>query len=256
MPNITRTLVIALVATACAACHSSLPPSSPPSDVAVHVSHYGELRQIFHEQDTSPKITLDELTPDSTLYAVGALSELRGEITVSAGQVFLSYAVTASSSETDVSTVSSEGATLLVSAQVASWLEVPIMDAIAPESFDERIKSLSSAAGVSTDGPFPFLIVGPAVALRWHVIDGRRLLPGSSSHADHLRAGVQHARDRADVTLIGFFSDAHQGVFTHRGSSTHVHCVLDSPPSSGHVDQVTVLPGATLFLPTSPESAG
>ncbi len=256
MPNITRALVFGFVVAACNACRSSLPPAAPHNDVAVHVSHYGELRGIFHEQDTSPKITLDELTPDPTLYAVGALSELRGEITVSAGRIFVSYPVTARSSETHVSTDSSERATLLVFAQVASWLEVPIIDAIAPDLFDERIKSLASNAGVSTDGPFPFLIVGPAAALRWHVIDGRRLPPGSNSHADHLRAGVQHALDHADVTLIGFFSEGHQGVFTHGGSRTHVHCVLDSPRSSGHVDQVTVLPGATLFLPTNLESAG
>jgi acetolactate decarboxylase len=257
MPVITRTLVLSSVAAACTACHSPLHPSTTPEiAVAVRVSHFGRLREIFHEQDTSSKITLDELTPDPTLYAIGALSELRGEITISAGQVFITYAITANSSETEVSTHSSERATLLVASQVASWREVPIVDPIAPGSFDERIESLASTAGVSTDDPFPFLIVGPTANLRWHVIDGRRLPAGSSSHADHLRAGVQHARDRTNASLVGFFSHRHQGVFTHRGSRTHVHCVLDSPRSSGHVDEVTVLPGTTLFLPTLLKSAG
>lgn len=246
MRHCTRTLLVSLAVAACTACRSS-----PAPPVPTRVGTYGELRRIFHEQDDSSRVTLAELTPDRWLYAVGALSGLRGEITITAGRIYTAYPVSPDSSRTEVGTKSTEGATLLVYAQVGAWIDVPIAVAIEPDDFDDRVKSLARRAGVSTDEAFPFLIVGPVADLHWHVIDGARLPPGSSSHADHQQAAVLHERDRAHARLIGFYSERHEGVFTHMGSSTHVHCVIDAPRSSGHVDRVTVLPGATLYLPSA-----
>ena len=73
------------------------PGSGPPagdspgsSDVGTVVA-YGALRQIFHENDLSGKVSLSDLLPDPDLYAVGALSDLRGEVTIVGGRTYLSY---------------------------------------------------------------------------------------------------------------------------------------------------------------------
>ena len=88
-----------------------------------------------------------------------------------------------------------------------------------------------------------------------HVIDGRRQA-GGESHQDHLAAAVRSRRDRAPATLVGFFSKSDQGVFTHMGSKTHLHCVVTDSLSSGHVDRVDVPAGTTVKFPASrPESS-
>lgn len=57
--------------------------------------------------------------------------------------------------------------------------------------------------------------------------------------------------DRASATLVGFYSESDQGVFTHMGSKTHIHCALDEPLYTGHVDHVTIPAGTTLRFPAS-----
>jgi len=216
------------------------------------VRTFGALRAMMHEGRTSSEVRLDELLPDRELYAVGALSELRGEITVLAGEAWLSTPDGPESVRTEVGASSTEGAALLVAARVRSWREVETESAIPFEELDERIAALAAAAGVDTSAPFPFVVRGDVRDLRWHVIDGSRLAGGQSSHEEHLAASVRGERAASSATLVGFYSTKHQGVFTHMGSATHVHCTLEEPRSSGHVDHVTLPAGVKVSFPALP----
>ena len=67
---------------------------SPARDLAPwngQVEVYGALRSMFHEGQTGPMVSLRTLLPNPDLYAVGALTELSGEITVLGGTTYLSY---------------------------------------------------------------------------------------------------------------------------------------------------------------------
>jgi len=97
--------------------------------------------------------------------------------------------------------------------------------------------------------PSPFVMTGRMADLRWHTIDGRRLVPGAGGHDAHANAAIREERAETSASLVGFYSDAHEGVFTHRGKRTHVHVVVREPLASGHVDHVVVPAGATLRLP-------
>ena len=55
--------------------------------------------------------------------------------------------------------------------------------------------------------------------------------------------------ERAPATLVGFYSRSDEGVFTHMGSKTHIHCVVDEPISAGHVDHVSIPTGTTVKFP-------
>jgi acetolactate decarboxylase len=102
---------------------------------------------------------------------------------------------------------------------------------------------------LSLEGRLPFLVEGDFEELQWHVIDGRRLSGNETSHRDHLKAAVRHTSVRATGTLVGFYSPNDQGVFTHMGSKTHVHCVVGEPVGAGHVDHVDLPAGVTFKLP-------
>jgi len=213
------------------------------------VRSYGSLRAMYHEGQTGEAVRLTGLFPDSKLYALGALAGLAGEITVIGGKAYLSYPAGTAETRTEISSEPTGGAALLVTADVAAWRAVKTPRAIPFEELDQAIAALAAEAGIPSTERFPFLVEGEVERLEWHVIDGRRLPSGSTSHQDHLDASVRTSAAKARATLVGFFSEKDQSVFTHRGSTTHVHCVVEKPLASGHVDHVVIPAGTTVKLP-------
>jgi acetolactate decarboxylase len=234
-----------------AACGSTGKPPADPEPRAWdgQVQVFGAFRAVFHEGQKGAMVRLDSLLPNPDLYGVGALAHLSGEVTVIGGRVYLSYPEGAESTRTESPFQADVAATLLVTSEVPSWQSVVIDRAIRFEELDDEIVRLATAAGTNRSGRFPLLLEGTFENLKWHVIDGRRLTGGGSSHQDHLAAAVNAERHRATAILLGFYSETDQGVFTHMGSRTHMHCVLDAPLSMGHVDHVDIPAGVTVKFP-------
>ncbi len=214
-----------------------------------HVQVHGSLRAMFHEGQTSAIVGLDRLLPNASLYAVGALADLAGEVTVIGGRAYLSYPEGAEAARTEATLRADAAATVLVTAEVPAWRSIVTDRAIRYEALDEEIPKLAAAAGMGRHDRFPFLLEGIFEDIEWHVIDGRRLGAGGSSHQDHLAAAVRSRRDRTRAVLVGFYSERDEGVFTHMGSKTHIHCVVEEPLSAGHVDHVDVPAGITVRFP-------
>jgi len=206
---------------------------------------------MLHEGKAGAVVALDSLLPNHELYAVGALADLSGEVTIVGGRVYLSYPDGSEDVRTETTTKTNAGAALLVTSMVAAWDSVRITEPISFEDLDEKIGKLAASAGIDVDERFPFLLSGELEDLQWHVIDGRKIASGESSHEDHHAAAIHLKLGRTRATLVGFYSDKDQGVFTHMGSRTHIHCALDEPLSTGHVGHVTIPVGATLMIPTA-----
>lgn len=219
--------------------------TSAPNELEVH----GALRAMFHQGQTGTMVTLDTLTPNPNLYAVGALTELSGEITIIGGDTYLSYPEADGTARCEMSKESDAGATLLVSTEVEKWVSIATPHAIAWKDFDHAITKLAAAASLDLEGRFPFMLEGEFEDLQWHVIDGTRLASGGTSHEDHLAASVQEQRDRVHAKLIGFYSPRDKAIFTHHDSTTHVHCVIESPLATGHVDHMIVPAGTLVSFP-------
>jgi hypothetical protein len=239
-------LIATLAAFALASC-SGVFPKPPLEGGAVHV--WGNLHAVMMEGDTAAVVSLETLTPDSTLYAVGAVAGLNGEITIVAGDVWLATPGEGDDATCTRTRASDARAALLIAARVPAWRDVPIEEAIPFDSLDARVAALAAAAGVDVAAPFPFVIEGPLTDLEWHVVDGRRVVPGRTGHAAHLEASVRRTLEFAYAALVGFHSSAHEGVFTHFGSHTHIHAVIPAAQTAGHVDHVVIEPGATLRVP-------
>jgi acetolactate decarboxylase len=212
------------------------------------VQVHGALRAMFHQGRTDTMVTLDTLLPNPNLYAVGALTDLSGEITIIAGRTVLSFP-DGDTTRAEIPAAPKAAATLLVSADVPAWQSVTTEQPISFEEIDDALGQLAAAAGMNLDTRFPFLLEGKFENLQWHVIDGTRLAKDAKSHKDHLAAAVQVQQDLAKASLIGFYSKSDQGVFTHMGSKTHIHCVTGEPNTTGHVDHVIIPAGTTVKFP-------
>ena len=241
------TILLCLLLGCAANGRHSTAKGTPSWDGEVQV--YGALRAMFHQGQTGTMVALNSMLPNPSLYAVGALTDLAGEVTVIGGTAYLSYPESADSTRTETAAASSAGATLLVVAEVPSWRSVTTQNPIRFEELDASMRALATAAGMSLDARFPFLLEGDFEDLQWHVIDGKRLKAGETSHQDHLAAAVTRRLHRTSATLLGFYSERDERVFTHAGSRTHIHCMIGEPLASGHVDHVVIPAGTTVKFP-------
>jgi len=210
---------------------------------------FGTLRAMMHEGRIDAQITLDQLLPNAQLYGLGALAELDGELTILGGEAWLARPDDDGSVHLEHEAESDAGAALLVVSEVAAWQEAKLPRDLSFEELEAEIARLAAAAGFGEESEFAFLLEGEFDELQWHVIDGRRLPPGPSTHAAHRAAGLKEQRAKARGTLVGVYSPRAGGVFAHMGSKTHLHCVLEEPSASGHVDHVDLPAGTTIKFP-------
>jgi alpha-acetolactate decarboxylase len=239
-------LVLAgVVFTACA---------TPPSPAAhregsMKVRTYGALRAMMHEGQTGPQVSLPDLRPGSHSYGVGALSELRGEVTILDDTVWLAYPGDDGKARVETVRASDEKAALLVVASVPAWKAVTLDEDVPFDSLDKAVETLAQNQNLDINEAFPVVIEGAFANLSAHVIDGRKISADAHSHQEHMRTALRTELAAATGTLVGFFSKHHHGVFTHMGSNTHFHVVLPGEKITGHVDQVLIRRGSTLKLP-------
>jgi alpha-acetolactate decarboxylase len=241
-------VLLAVLAVSSLACDKRTGHSTSNLNAGVRVQSWGELRAIMHAGDRTTKVGLGDLAGLSHLYAIGALSELRGEVTVVDGKAWLAYPGDGNALRVQRHGGSQEKATLLVAAQVPSWQQRRITEGLADPNLDEAVVKLARASGLDTRRPFPFLIEGRLSEVSFHVIDGRRV-PAGADHGGHLRGAVTRTEQQLQATIVGFYSERHAGVFTHMGERTHLHVVASSPEVSGHVDAVTVAAGSVFKVP-------
>jgi alpha-acetolactate decarboxylase len=221
------------------ACRNSAPP--PP-----RVRWFGALHEIMHQGRTAAAVRLADVVPGPHAWGLGALEGLNGEVTVLNDSVWLARPGPDGHASIEKVTPTSEGAALFVVANVATWREESITERVPVTELDAFLdKRVSRSAGPGA--AVALRIEGPVSSLRWHVVDGSKLQPGAS-HAEHARSAVSGILEQADAVLVGFYSSVHQGVFTHAGSRSHLHVLVESPLISGHVDAVTLEPGARLFV--------
>jgi hypothetical protein len=220
---------------------SAAPEPSPP-DVRV----FGALRAIMHEGKTGPQVAIAQAISTPHTYGVGALSGLRGEITIVDGLPWLAFPDGAGGIRVQAGKAEGEGAALLAVAAVTAWREVVITKDVAPDDLDGRIEALAAANGIDIERPIPLMVEGRCFAVSWHVLGGGA--PGAG-HQAHMRGAVTGVLADAEGTLVGFFSKHQEGVMTHMGQRTHLHVMTSDHTVMGHADRAGIRAGSRLLLP-------
>lgn len=227
---------------------SDAPALEPPAKV----HWFGALHEIVAEQRTEARIRIADASSRPYTFGIGALSELRGELTILDDVAWISQARGDGTASVDSYRLhdAHEGAALLVVTNVASWREVAVIEDVSSDELDAFLARQIEYMGIPTNQPVPVMVRGPLADVRWHVVDGTKTGAGAD-HASHLKGAVSGHIPAASesTTLIGFFSRAHAGVFTHHGSFSHFHVVCPSPIVAAHVDAVALRIGAVLRVP-------
>jgi len=215
----------------------------------VDVIQYGEIRQVLREGHTEPRIDLSKIVRVPHAYAVGALENLDGEITVVDGDVWVARKSGDELNMTGPAVVTSDRATLLSLSYVAKWTSVQLLEPMSGSGLESGIQKLAREHGVDTANPFPFVIDGKITRLEGHVIAGSCPFSGKPGGTKPWRLSLDRP---AEATLVGFFATDQAGIMTHHGSSVHMHVIMRRAERiiTAHVEQVAVAAGSVLRLPS------
>ena len=211
------------------------------------VRYVGNRQAIMKRRDLSGRIALDSLAGVDHLYALGPVNGLRGEVTIYDG---LPSITTLIDDAPQVSTAMDTQAIFLVYGAASEWTEVSVPESITGlEELEAFVRLQAEAAELDLETPFPFRIEGAVDTAAYHVIwrtDERAM----HNHAAHQKAKRMFELSDEPVRMVGFWLHAEgEGVYTHPGMRTHVHIINADNTASGHLDDLTLPAGATLFLP-------
>jgi hypothetical protein len=124
------------------------------------------------------------------------------------------------------------------------------LPSVTSESLDDTIAKLAADHGLRGQD-FAFRIEGRLQKATIAIVDGRRLGPGPGSEELIKTANLLEPENDVNASLVGFYSAAGDGRFTHEGKHSHVHVVVPQSHATGHALTFTVHREAVLYLPSA-----
>jgi acetolactate decarboxylase len=210
------------------------------------VKHAGVLKDIMHKGDISAKFSLIKLRDKEGLYALGAMENLKGEIQIFDGVPFNSFA---ENGKLSFDNSFKKNACLIVYTQVNEWAEFKIPNSIVSrKQLENFIERTAKGRGVDIEKPFPFLIIGNAKSIAWHVVDWE-LGDMDHTHSKHIKSGPNGKLTNAEGTVLGFYSNKHKAIFTHHTTNMHMHFKTKDNKVAGHIDEIELGQNMLLKLP-------
>lgn len=193
----------------------------------------GAMRNVIRLGDLSNTIYLDTIQNKLHLYGLGPYEKLKGEILVIDGR---SYTSKVGDGDTIVVEETFDvKAPFFVYGNNADWrkLQLPnhVMDLATLEAFiSEQTKHLTQ--------PFIFKLEGIFENVVFHIQN----LPEETvikSMKDAHTGQKKYKRLKQSGTIVGFYSQHHQTIFTHHDSYIHTHFINDDRTEMGHIDELS-----------------
>ncbi len=214
---------------------------TPPQGI-VHV--VGAMKNVMWKGQLGGIIRPDTLPSKKGLYGLGPLEYLRGELLIVDGRLYV--ATIASDTAITVTETHEVKAPFFVYAYQTDWEVEPLPAEV------RTVKELEAYLDRRTrhaPRPFVFKLEGRVDSAVIHV---QNLRPGTkvTSPREAHQGQVNDTLRRRTVTVVGFFSTRHQGIFTHHDTYLHMHLITADRSKMGHLDKVSLSGGnVKLFLP-------
>jgi acetolactate decarboxylase len=179
------------------------------------------------------------------VYGIGPLAGLSGEVTIADSRPAL--ARVGADARVHVEDSFAAGVPFFVWAEVPVWQDVAVPAQVRSEAdLEAFVADAGKAAGLTQ--AFPFVVRGRPALIDFHVVDAKPATPPGM--ADHRKIQIPFVLHGRQATLVGFWSDRHQGIFTPMGTNIHIHFQTAENDTSGHVQGLDLGQGGmTLSLP-------
>jgi acetolactate decarboxylase len=222
------------------------------------VEFYGAQKNIFETGRADPLVPVAAMSGHAGAYGVGALAGLDGEITVYEGKP---YVTKVRGSGYALSITSDDAAVFAVWTKSNKWTEEPVPPSVhGYQDLQTFVKTRAAAAGIDVSKPFPFLMSGTPLEVKWHInvdlTEGRSIDPQLFA-----KSKANYIAKNEPMNIVGFYSENHAGVFisafapaikdkTAR-NAIHIHMVTKDGKSAGHIDDFQFGADMKLRLPAS-----
>jgi len=240
-------LIVALGSSAPAQAQTHRSPAAvPAAQYPFGFKAYGEFRSMITQRNYLTAVTLKDVVDAHATDAVGAVSGLRGEISMIEGKLIVSYGIDCAAACPQPAT---ETATLLATASAQHWRSIAIDQDLDAKALEAFIRTQAKAAGLD-DKPFPFRINGAVTNFVMHVNAAPNpRFKGHGSFDEMAVTGLAKG-PRLEGSVVGFHAPPPlQGVITHMGEYIHAHYVDAQRTTTAHLDSFGVAAGSTLMLP-------
>lgn len=221
------------------------------------IEYIGAQRNIFKTGKADSVVSLESLADRQGLFAVGPVDGLDGEITIFNSKPYITKV---RGNDFTVDHTYNYGAFFLVWTEQTKWQDVPIPDTVKGYvDLQKFVKAQAQAAGIDVTKPFPFLLSGTPVEIKWH-INVDRTEGKSITKELFLRSKQPFVTMNEPVDIIGFYAEHHAGIFlpsdkpafmqgTDAQNVIHIHLVSKASKAAGHIDNMTLGEGMVLRLP-------
>jgi hypothetical protein len=121
-----------------------------------NMQNHGHFKKMMHKKKTEGVVNLQKAIPSVNGYAVGAIQQGLGEITVIDSKIWLDYGKDGIGNSVN-SAPADEKAVLLVTSQVEKWRKIRIESPLSKERLYKFILEQAEQHGLDVNAPFPFL---------------------------------------------------------------------------------------------------
>jgi acetolactate decarboxylase len=221
------------------------------------VEYVGAQKDIFVTGKAASVVSLEDLAGRKGLYAMGPVDGLDGEITIFDSKPFITQV---RGSDYVLDKTFKHGAFFLVWTEQAAWKDVPVPATVKGYvDLQNFVKAQAQAAGIDVTKPFPFLLAGTPVDIKWHINVDRT--EGKPITKELFAKSKQPFTTKNEpVDIIGFYSEHHAGVFLTATTpvikedsgiknAIHIHLVSRTSKAAGHIDDITLGENMVLRLP-------
>lgn len=220
--------------------------SSKEEDTNYYLHHAGSRLNMMQNQDFSAKIDLDTLQNLPGLMALGPIEHLKGEVTIFDGRI---YTATMQSDSVVFRRDSAVKAIFLAYGTAENYQTVEIDDPLnGLKDIEKFIHEKSEEHNLDLEKSFPFYIEANVHEMEYHIMfkEGEEM----HGHDQHKKAKRKFMLNNSKLKIVGVKANSNEeGIYTHKGSRTHLHFVNEQTLASGHVDDVQIKKGSKLFLP-------
>jgi len=209
------------------------------------VTIVGKMKNVMWKGQLYGNIQLDTISNKTHLYGLGPVDYLSGEIVIIDGKAYKSTVV--SDTTMKVEATYDIKAPFFGYANIPKWTVHQLPDSI---QTIQQLEIYLSQLKKHSPNPFMFKLKGIVEKATIHIVNlpkGATVRSPEEAHQGQKNYSLQNVPS----DIIGFFSTAHQAIFTHHDTYLHMHLITADRQQMGHLDAVMFTKGSMqLYLPS------
>ncbi|MGB5817941.1 MAG: acetolactate decarboxylase [Saonia sp.] len=196
----------------------------------VHIA--GAMKNVMWKGKLAGIIDLDTIQKNPNLYGLGPVEYLKGELLIVDGETYRSTVLSDTSMQ--VEKTDQAKAPFFVYGTVKKWRTQRLPGNI---SNLKQLEYYITEQTLDLAKPFIFRIKGQVSKAKIHIQnlpDNSVVRSPQEAHVGQQNYMVAHE----EVDIIGFYSNRHQGIFTHHDTHMHMHLITADKSKMGHLDDI------------------